>query len=161
MKFLIPIIFFLFANHPEIGEIRKLYPSVAETKAAADAFLAKFSGVSDSDSDKLLQAYKGSAIALKGKFASKLRLKKDYLTAGAKLLEAAIKSEPSNVEMRMIRLSIQETLPIVVSYRHNIKDDREFIFSHYKGLEGDLKPYIRNFILQSESFSSEQKRAVK
>ena len=161
MKLLIPILFVLFSN-PEISEIRKMYPDAAKSKTAADAFYTKLSGVATTDSDKSLVAYKGSAIALKGKFLKKISDKKKHLAEGAKLVEAAIKSEPKNIELRMIRLSIQETLPLIVKkYRKNIKEDKELILGNYKALDGEMKEYLKNFILVSTSFSKADKQAAK
>lgn len=162
MKVIIPILFFLFFSNPDISEVRKIYVDASKSKAAADAFLAKVKNIPDTDSDKKLVAYKGCAIALQGKFASKIKDKKKFLTKGALLVDGSIKSDPNSVELRMIRLSIQETLPLIItSYRKNIKEDKDFILSHYKSLEPEMENYIRNFIQQSESFSTEEKQAAK
>jgi len=160
MKAIIPILFFLFFSNPEISEVRKIYTDASKSKASADAFLAKVKSISDNDPDEKLVAYKGCAIALQGKFASKIKDKKKFLTKGALLVEAAIKKVPNDVELRMIRLSIQETLPLIVtSYRKNIKEDKAYILAHYKSLEQEMESFIKNFIQQSESFSTEEKAA--
>jgi len=160
MKAIIPILFFLFFSNPEISEVRKIYTDASKSKASADAFLAKVKSISDNDPNEKLVAYKGCAIALQGKFASKIKDKKKFLTKGALLVEAAIKKVPNDVELRMIRLSIQETLPLIVtSYRKNIKEDKAYILAHYKSLEQEMESFIKNFIQQSESFSTEEKAA--
>ena len=160
MKAIIPILFFLFFSNPEISEVRKIYTDASKSKASADAFLAKVKSISDNDPDEKLVAYKGCAIALQGKFASKIKDKKKFLTKGALLVEAAIKKAPNDVELRMIRLSIQETLPLIVtSYRKNIKEDKAYILAHYKSLDPEMESFIKNFIQQSESFSTEEKAA--
>jgi len=162
MKAMIPILFLLFFSNPEISEVRKIYVDASKTKASADAFLNKVKSISDTDPDKKLVAYKGCAIALQGKFASKIKDKKKFLTKGALLVDASIKAEPNNVELRMIRLSIQETLPLIItSYRKNIKEDKAYILAHYKSLEPEMESYIKNFIQQSESFSADEKQAAK
>src|SRR6218665_281610 len=162
MKVIIPILFFIFFSNPDISEVRKIYVDASKSKASADAFLAKVKNIPDTDSDKKLVAYKGCAIALQGKFASKIKDKKKFLTKGALLVDGSIKSDPNSVELRMIRLSIQETLPLIItSYRKNIKEDKDFILTHYKSLEPEMESYIKNFIQQSESFSTEEKQAAK
>ena len=162
MKAIIPILFFLFFSNPDISEVRKMYVDASGSKASAAAFLAKTKGISDADPDKKLVAYKGCAIALQGKFASKIKDKKKFLTKGALLVDGAIKAEPKDVELRMIRLSIQETLPLIItSYRKNIKEDKDFILVNFKSLEPEMEAFVKNFIQQSESFSSDEKQAAK
>ncbi len=162
MKVIIPILFFLFFRNPDLSEVRKMYVDASKSKVSADAFLAKVKSIPDADADKKLVAYKGCAIALQGKFASKIKEKKKFLTKGALLVDGAIKAEPKDVELRMIRLSIQETLPLIItSYRKNIKEDKDFILANYKSLEPEMEAFVKNFIQQSESFSSDEKQAAK
>lgn len=161
MKLLIPIFCLFFFSSPDISEIRKIYSEAANSKNDAEALLLKLSDVEDNDSNKILVAYKGAALALKGKFSSKIKDKKSNLIAGAKLVEAAVKCEPDNIEIRFIRLSIQENLPPIIHYRKNIKEDKDFLLSHYKAVRGELKVYIKNFILQSKSFSEQEKQVAK
>ena len=80
---------------------------------------------------------------------------------GAKLLEATLKSDPNNIEIRMIRLSIQEDVPGITGYKKNIKEDKKFITAHYSEQNAALKEYLKNFVLQSKSFSEKEKQFVK
>ena len=65
---------------------------------------------------------------------------------GKALIEEAIGKEPQNIELRMIRLSVQEHLPKIVPYRANIKKDRKFIQDHLSQQPQPLKKYIENYI---------------
>ena len=159
MKLLIPIFLFLFAQ-PEISEVRKLYIDADNSESTARVFNEKLAGVPDNDSNKVLVAYKGCALTLKAKFSGVLGDKISFMKEGAKLIDAAAVAEPNNVEIRMIRLSVQESVPRIVGYRSNKKEDKAFIIRHYKDT-GELKEYIRNFINQSKSFTPAERKSLK
>lgn len=160
MKFIIPLFCLFFLGSPSISEVRKMYATASNSKTESADLLLKLSDVEVGDSNSVLVAYKGGGLALKGKFCSKIRDKKSNLVAGAKYIEAAVKASPNNVEIRFIRLSVQENLPSFISYRKNIKEDKAFIISNFKTLTGESKEYIKNFILQSKSFSDSDQQSV-
>jgi hypothetical protein len=148
-----------FAGGPRINEIRKLYPTAANSEITATAFNAKLKTVVI-DSNKTLVAYKGAGMTILSKFQKKTGDKMRGFKEGAKLIEMALKSEPNNAEIRMIRLSIQENVPGVVNYRKNRKEDKIFLLEHYKEQPKALSTYLKNFILQSKSFTAKEKASV-
>jgi len=161
MKLLLTFILWVnFAATPDLVSIRKIYPDVAKSEANAKEFTAKLAGVSNND-DKILVAYKAASILVDSKFEKKLGEKIERFKEGAKLLEATIKSDPSNIEMRMIRLSVQEDVPGITGYKKNIKEDKKFIATYYAAQGAALKEYLKDFVLQSKSFSEKEKQFVK
>lgn len=161
MKLLVSLLLWInFANTPDLASIRKIYPDVAKSEANAKEFTEKLSGVSNND-EKILVAYKAASILVDSKFESIMGSKISRFKEGAKLLEATIKSDPSNIEMRMIRLSIQEDVPAITGYKKNIKEDKKFITTYYPSQSGALKEYLKDFVLQSKSFSEKEKQFVK
>lgn len=159
MKLILPILLFFLSN-PDISEIRKIYPNAAKSEAAAKEFTSKLSGVTD-DNDKTLWAYKGASYTLIAKFADNIPDKLSNFKEGARLIDAAAASEPHNIEVRLIRLSIQESVPRIVNYRKNREEDIDYIMTHYKEQKGVLKEYVKIFILQSKSFTAAEKQSVK
>ncbi|WP_163398600.1 hypothetical protein [Flavobacterium fluviatile] len=161
MKLLLTLLLLVnFAGNPDLAAIRKMYADVTKSESNAKEFVAKLSGVSNND-DKILVAYKAASILLDSKFEKKLGEKIERFKEGAKLLEATIKSDPGNIEMRMIRLSIQEDVPSITGYKKNIKEDKKFIMTHYASQGAALKDYLKDFVLQSKSFSDKEKQFVK
>ena len=161
MKLLLSLLLWInFAGTPDLASIRKMYTDVTKSKTNSKEFIEKLSGVSNTD-DKILVAYKAASILLDSKFESVLGSKISRFKEGAKLLESTIKSEPNNIEIRMIRLSIQENVPGITGYRKNIKEDKKFITAHYAEQNGALKDYLKDFVLQSKSFSDKEKQFVK
>ncbi|SFC57516.1 hypothetical protein [Flavobacterium phragmitis] len=161
MKLLMTLLLWVsFAGAPDLASIRKLYPEVTKSETNAKDFVEKMAGISNND-DKILVAYKAASILLDSKFEKKLGDKIDRFKEGAKLLESVIAGEPNNIEIRMIRLSIQENVPGITGYKKNIKEDKKFITSHYAAQNGALKDYLKDFVLQSKSFSDKEKQFVK
>lgn len=151
---------FLFSN-PSITEIRKLYSSANSTEANAQEFASKLAEVDKEDKNKVLVAYKGASIIILSKLEKKVADKSKKFKEGATLIEYAVNNEPNAIEIRMIRLSIQENVPKVVKYRANIKDDKKFLLDNYKDQTGALKVYIGDFITESKSFTVAEKQLVK
>ncbi len=149
----------LFSSNPNLAEIRKAFPTSATSEISASAFAAKLTDVSFED--KTLLAYKGASITMVAKFKKKVSEKINTFKDGSKLIESAVASEPNNIEIRLIRLSIQENVPGIVNYKKNIKEDAAFIVKNFKVQNSILKEYIRNFVLQSKSFSAEEKQTFK
>ncbi len=149
----------VFANNPNLAEIRKAFPTAANSETTATVFATKLNDVTFED--KTLLAYKGASITMVAKFKKKISEKISTFKEGSKLIESAVASEPNNIEIRLIRLSIQENVPGIVNYKKNIKDDASFIVKHFKEQNSILKEYIRSFVLQSKSFSADEKLTFK
>ena len=160
MKILFSFFFLLFfSNNPNLAEIRKAYTTAATSEITALAFAEKLADVATDD--KTLLAYKGASITMLSKFKKKVSEKISTFKEGSKLIELAVASEPNNIEIRLVRLSIQENVPGIVKYKMNIKEDAGFILKHFKEQNNALKEYIRSFILHSKSFSTEEKLTFK
>lgn len=161
MKLLFSLVFWItFVGNPDLASIRKLYTTVTKSESNAKEFMAKLNTVSDND-DTVLVGYKAASIVLSSRYEKKTQSKKDRFKEGVKLLEATIKKEPNTIEIRMIRLSIQETVPPITGYKKNIKEDKKYITAHYSEQSVTLKEYLKSFILQSKSFSEKEKQLVK
>jgi tyrosine-protein phosphatase YwqE len=150
---------FLFSN-PSITEIRKLYGNVLSSESNAKEFASKLNEVSKED-NKTLVAYKGASLTIISKLEKKISDKSKKFKEGSSLIEYAVANEPNSIEIRMIRLSVQENVPKIVHYRGNKKEDKKFLLDHYKEQTGTLKTYIGDFIAQSKSFTTAEKLSVK
>lgn len=148
-----------FSNTPEITEIRKLYSSVVISESNAKEFASKLANI-EKDDNKTLVAYKGASIVILSRFKKEISEKSKNFKEGAKMVEFAVACDPNNIEIRMIRLSIQEKAPKIVNYNKNKKEDKEFLLDHYKKQSGNLKAHIKNFMLQSKSFSTAEKQTI-
>jgi hypothetical protein len=162
MKLLFTLLFLLSGStKSEISEIRKIYTNAAKSETNAKLFADRLSSVSDTDENKILVAYKGCSLTLQSKFSGNLIDKIRYMKDGAGLIDHAAGTDPQNIEIRMIRLSVQESVPGIVNYRQDIETDKAFILAHYHEADPETKDFVVNFIRQSKSFSKAEKKAVK
>jgi len=144
----------------ELSEIRKMYPEASKSETFAKEFAAKLATIA-LDEDPILVAYKGASITMVSKFAKNLNQKIKQFKEGVKWMESAANRNPNNIEIRLIRLSIQENVPRITNYRSNIAEDAKFLVEHYKEQSGPLKEYLKSFMLQSKSIPVAEKQMIK
>lgn len=149
-------VFFLFTQ--ELSVVREHYYAASKTKENAEQF---YFALADYNKDnKVLLAYKGAATALKSKYTSDKKKRKELFVQGLKLVEASVKSQPDNAEIRLIRLSIQENTPKVLKYKGNISEDKKVIVNSFAKQSKELKEYIRMYAKQSKVFTEEEKQLI-
>ncbi|MGB6084356.1 hypothetical protein [Moheibacter sp.] len=130
------------------SELRKSYREATQSEAKASSFYEHVKNVSNSDKAVML-AYKGAGQTLLARYEPLLQ-RKDKVKAGIDLVEKAIQQDPDNVEIRLIRLSIQENLPKMFKYNTEIESDKKFIQSALpeikdKSLVEMIKGYFAEF----------------
>ncbi len=73
--------------------------------------------------------------------------KMSYFNEGKKLMENSLKAEPDNLEVRLMRLITQESVPKILGYSQNISEDRTYLTRSYKNTtDEDLKIYIKDYL---------------
>jgi len=151
----------LFFLKIDINTIRKEYPNATQSKAKTLALYNKLVKITKKD-NKTLVAYKGALTALISKQQKGVKDKKTFFKNGVLLIEYAVKSAPNNIEIRLIRLSVQQNSPKFLKYNKNILEDKAFIFKNINKVKSiSLKKYIQAYILQSKHFSEEEKQQVR
>ncbi|MDN3723347.1 hypothetical protein QRD02_03055 [Aequorivita sp. SDUM287046] len=159
MKHLLFLLFFVsfFSNAQDLKEIRSQYPQAVESVENTSKLDQTFSAINVS-SNPILRAYKGAVLTLKAKFSKKKSDKKEFFKEGVSLIESAANAEPSNIEIRYIRLSVQENSPKFLGYDNNIESDKNFILKNCANISSkELKNIIREFALNSRNFSDSEK----
>ncbi len=138
--------------------VRNDYKTAATDNTRLPSFNKLLSRVTKKDRVELI-AYKGAGIALKGKYAKKIKEKRDFFIEGVSLVEYAITKAPENIELRFIRIGIQENTPKLLKYKANIEADKAFILANYNTIkEKDLKNHIVAYIQQSTVFTAQEKQ---
>ncbi len=103
-----------------------------------------------SDNQPVHLAYKGALLMRKAAFASTPQQRLEYFNKGREILEKEITKYPDNVELRFLRLMIQENSPRMLGYNTNISNDIVFIEMHYKTAERDLRKEIERYAKKSK-----------
>ena len=101
-----------------------------------------------------LEAFEGALLMKKAGLAKKGKDKIDLFKAGRKKLEAAIKSDPGNVEWRFLRLMIQENAPKAVNYKSDLEADSKLITNNYKSLSPVVQKAVNGYSKNSKILNS-------
>ena len=152
------ILFVSFLYPPNLSHLREEYPKANSSEAITDQLYEKLSSVNDSD-PMVLVAYKGAVSTLKAKYAKGIKNKKEFFKAGKSLLESAVQADPKNIEIRCLRLSVQENSPKIVGYKNDMDEDKKFILDHYKHTDSkEVKEFVKNYVHQSPMFEDFEKQ---
>lgn len=158
-KLLIGIAFFvsLVGTSQDLAEVRSQYSLAQGDMEITESLNEQLAGV---DSNKILSIYKGAVLTLMAKFEKKPGEKLKLFKEGKKLIESAIEADPANIEMRMIRLGVQEHAPKILGYHRDMDDDKEFILRNYQETTSKTeKEVVKKFVMQSDVFSTEERTA--
>ena len=142
----------------ELKVLRLEYPTASMDMHTAEALSKSLAQISKTD-DAILVAYKGALLTIKAKFSGPIKDKKRYFKEGAALLEHAISAEPENIELRCIRMGVQENSPKILRYKSNIDEDKQFLIDHYSSIKNqEIKDLIEGYVRQSTHFSDAEKQ---
>ena len=146
---------FVFFFQSDLETLRNSYAKANESNSNTQNFID--TAEKQSGSDAVTVGYKAAAKIMEAKIAKSNR--KSLVKTGATSLEAVIKNNPNNAELRLIRLSVQENIPKIVGSRGSLKDDKAFLLNNYTKQNTALKGYIKRFAMQSKT-STEAERAT-
>lgn len=125
-------------------QIRLAYRDATESKENAEKFYGMVQNTQKNGTTELV-AYKGAAITLLARY-EKLLDRADKVKEGVEWIEHAVKSDPDNPEIRLVRLSVQQNLPKLLKYNHNIEEDSELIRKAYPNIQDEgLKKMIQGY----------------
>jgi len=148
---------FILFFQTDLEALRNSYAKANQSNENTQAFIN--TAEKQSGSDAVTTGYKAAAQIMEAKIVKQNR--KALVKAGAVNLESIIKSNPNNIELRLIRLSVQENIPKIVGYRGGLKDDKAFILSNYSKQNAAMKSYIKKFAVQSKTMSDTEKASLK
>ncbi len=73
--------------------------------------------------------------------------KMSFFNEGKRTMDQAVNSDPQNLEIRLMRLITQESVPKFLGYYQNIEEDRTLLIKEYKNTpDNDLKIYIKDYL---------------
>ncbi|ASW75620.1 hypothetical protein IQ37_13480 [Chryseobacterium piperi] len=161
MKLILSLIpaFMLFFQTSDLEALRNSYAKANQSNANTQAFITI--AEKQSASDPVTVGYKAAAQIMEAKVTTEKGKRKTFVKTGATSLENVIKNNPNTIELRVIRLSVQENIPKIVGYHSSLKDDKTFILNNYNKQNSALKSYIQKFAAQSKTFSPAEKASLK
>ena len=83
--------------------------------------------------------------------------KMNFFKLGKNKLEQELASDPNNVELRFIRLSIQYHIPKYLGYHDDINDDKDFIVNNlYKLSDEFVKEQIYKYLKGANMYTTQE-----
>lgn len=162
MKLLLVLIssVFITLQPLDLNSVRTAYKEAAQEKTKVEQFYNSLSKITKNDKIELV-AYKGASITLLARQSKTIKKKKERFIEGVSWVNFAINQAPNNIEIRFIRLGIQENTPKLLKYKENIEEDKLFLKQQYRYIKSTtLKNHISDYILQSKVFSDEEKSLI-
>ena len=143
---------------PDLATVRQAYIEASKSEEATKKLFEQLTEVGKND-NKILVAYKGAVTTLMAKYSESFKDKKTFFKEGRELLEYAIDIEPTSVEIRCVRLSVQENTPKITGYFRDKEEDKQFILEHYTAMQDSgAKAFVQGYALTSDSFSEAEKQ---
>lgn len=130
-----------------LKEYRDLLKTGEKSEKSAKMLIEKSSTAFKISKDPLYEGFLAVGKFFMAKHAFNPLKKMSYFNEGKKLMEQSLKSDPKNLEIRLMRLITQENAPAILGYNQQIKDDRNFLAKEYKNTDDDeLKLYIKDYL---------------
>ncbi|MEO9891955.1 hypothetical protein [Aurantibacter sp.] len=143
---------------PSLEELRKTFPLANDNVEITDKMHESLSTITTKDK-AILIAYKGAFSTLKSKHSKQIKDKKTYFKDGVALIELAIERDANNIEIRCLRLGVQENTPKFLKYKSDIPADKQYILDHFKSENSqEIKNFIKGYIQQSKTFNEAEKQ---
>lgn len=138
------------AQNTLLNDARKAVVSIFQDEQASREMSARFEGV-NVKGQPLLMGYKGAVVMAEGRHSANPFVKLSTFNEGRALLDSAIVHDPSSVELRFLRLSIQVNVPKLLGYSGQIAEDRRFIDRNLASVKSeDFRQRVINFIAKAE-----------
>jgi hypothetical protein len=144
MKLLLLICFLAFQTS-NLSQLRQLYHLAPTDSKKANQLLA-IAGKGDPEKSVYL-GYKGAARMMQAKHAFNPISKWNLFKDGKKILESAIASDPNNIELRYLRLTIKSNVPSFLGYSDKIATDKAFLLSKLNSInDKELHQMVTSYL---------------
>lgn len=156
MKILTVLLFIITtaASAQSLDAVRQSYIHVNEGDQAISLFEKSLTVTNNTN---VLHAYRGALMTMQSRIVKGIKNKKMLFKDGVALMENAVKKEPNNIEVRTIRLSVQENAPKFLKYNKNIEEDKNFILTNYPATSGAVRSFVKGYVMQSPNFTVQEK----
>ncbi|WDF68483.1 hypothetical protein PQ465_19580 [Sphingobacterium oryzagri] len=143
---------------PSLERVRGYFE---EAKASREATENLYKSLQDyKGNDAVLLAYKGASSTLKARYMDARADKKALVSEGIQGVEKAVKLAPKQVEIRLVRLAVQENAPKVLKYKANIGEDKQLILANFDTQSTALKAIIKRYAQQSAVFTTAEMKKL-
>ena len=147
LTFLILLLIFNLMFSQNLKEYRALLQTGEKSEKSAKTLIEKSTSAYKNSKEPVFLGFLAVGKFFMAKHAFNPLKKMSYFNEGKKLMERSLKAEPDNLEVRLMRLITQESVPKILGYSQNISEDRTYLTRSYKNTKDeDLKIYIKDYL---------------
>lgn len=128
-----------------LKEYRSLIKSSKDSEKASKTLIEKSTKTYNTTKEPIFAGFIAVGDFFMAKHAFNPLKKISHFNHGKKMLEMALKADPYNLELRLMRLMAQENIPKILGYHHDIEEDRNILIKGYKKIDD---PDLKNFIIE-------------
>lgn len=143
-----------------VDGLRFAFIDARNDEYSAEKFLELIQKSSTIDTNTKL-AYIGAAEIILAKYQPSITERISWVKRGKANLDKAIAERPNNFENRILRLMIQHNAPIIIRYRSNIQEDKEFVIRNYRRASAGQKSFINRVVKEDNLFTAEEAAKLK
>ncbi len=152
IKYLLVILCFfsnsVMAQMPGIKDVRLMLHQATSSEEVCNKLINILLPYNETN-NPLLSGYRGGATMILAKHAFNPFSKLSHFKKGKNILESAIKSDNSNIELRFLRYTIQTSVPSFLNYSNEKKTDKIFLTKSVSDLKDlELKRIINAYLLK-------------
>ena len=130
-----------------LDEFRNLIKSAEKSEQAAKTLIEKSTVAHKNTNEPIFRGFLAVGNFFMAKHVFSPFKKMSYFNEGKKIMDNAVKNDPKNPEIRLMRLITQEKAPKILGYSKNIADDKKVILDEYQNIQdSELKLYIKNYL---------------
>lgn len=133
---------FLMVPGQDLHTIRKNYQKAVSDKTVCKTMLSQFE---NKKNEGLELAYFGAFQAIWAKHTGNPFEKLSTFKKGKNNMEKAIKQDPNELEVRLLRYSIQKESPGFLGYKSNMDEDKSILTKQLKNVED---AWLKQMIIQ-------------
>lgn len=148
------------------AKYRKLLEEATHSDVSVKAFYQETRQISELD-EPLHCGFKAMADLLMCKQVLMPTSKWQHFTKGRDLLEASIRRDPVNAELRFMRFCTQLNTPAILGYKSSLTSDRKFLISYLQdqvqsgGDTSVIYRTVKSQLLQSNTCDAAEKNLLK
>ena len=142
-----------------LTEVRLLFKSAPFDKHACTKLIYSFKN--QAVLNPVYTAYKASGLMMNAKHVGNPLDKLSTFSKGKNLLEQTVTKEPSNLEIRFLRLTMQANSPSFLGYSDAIPRDKKFVLQSVKSeTDIELKNMIVAYLQKSDILTQSEKQKL-
>jgi len=151
----------IYTEDFSLNEVRILYQRSPDEKKSCVKLITYLQSYNEKN-NPTLAGYKACATMVMAKFSFNPINKLSNFIDGKNLLEKCIKADNKNIELRLLRFTVQNKSPSFLGYKDSITEDKIFLINSISRInDTQLKEFVISFLKTSEYLTSTEKQNLR